>query len=219
MSQTFFSREIGSAMPLSRLLAVAVAITAVLATCVHGVTISPTVVVSSLQVAPATGPQDATLHVSIENEGQPAISIAAFQFELSIAGPDDAVKFIGTGAPQSHPYLFAVASAGPLASVGANGLTISFGDFLDSGFAEASHGVGLASIMLRIEPQAAGKTYEVRFNTDQAASFLAVGTSAFVPFNARNATIAVVPEPSTAIALILAVAALACYRRQAFGVE
>src|SRR5262245_20032101 len=155
----------------------------------------PTVVVDELTISATGATQAPSVDVWVDLSEPAAGSIAGFQLELALVGPDNSVTFTGVGAPVSHPYLFANDSAAPLFLISDAGRRVTVGDFLDSGLKDILDGRGLASLQLSVQPQALGKTYEIHIDHSPAHSFLAVDTTHFVPFSADNGKITVVPEP------------------------
>ena len=170
--------------------------------------ISPSVVVSNLQLAPSGATQTGALSVYFIAPPQLSVDVAGFQLSLSIDGPDDAVKFESVGAPQGKPYLFAPESTAPFASISPGGRRVTIGDFLNAGYGQARNDQGLAEVYVSISPTAAGKSYMVSVDIDPAESYLGVNSALLLPLTAQNGTISIVPEPrSLALAAIVILAA------------
>jgi hypothetical protein len=171
--------------------------------------ISPSVVVSNLQIAPSVTAQTGALTVFFAAPPQLSVDVAGFQLSLAIVGPDDAVKFESVVAPLSKPYLLAPESTGPFASISAGGSRVKIGDFLNAGYGQARDNQGLAEIHVSVSPSAAGKSYLVSVDLDPAESYLGISSALLLPITAvQNGTISIVPEPqSLFLAAILLVAA------------
>ncbi len=171
----------------------------------YATVISPSIVVSSLQLAPSSATQNEALNVFFSAPPQLSLDIAGFQLSLTILGPDDSVRFTGVSAPQGKPYLFAPVSTVPFASVSLDGSRLTFGDFLNSGYGQASNDQGLATIQVSILPSAVGKSYVVAVDLDPTESFLGISSTNLLPVTAQNGTISIVPEPSgLVIAVVIA---------------
>lgn len=156
----------------------------------------------------------ASFDVWFESSSPLAQSIVAFQFELSLIGPDNAVTFLDVLAPSAHPYVFAGSSAGPLFSISGSGDQVLLGDFLDTGTADLANGAGFASVKVLVQPEAAGKTYTVQINPDPGVSYLASSATDFLTFVPRAGSITAVPEAST-LAFCFAFALAASFCRMA----
>lgn len=176
-----------------------------------------TVIVDNAYFPPSTSAQVTSFEIWFESASPLPQSLVAFQFELSLLGPDNAVTFLDVLAPSAHPYVFTGSSAGPLYSINAGGDEVLLGDFLDTGSADLANGAGFASVRLLVQPEAAGKTYTVQINPDPSVSYLASNPTDFLTFVPRAGTITSVPEASSLVlGLAFALAAATCARPRRF---
>jgi hypothetical protein len=171
----------------------------------------PTIVVDSGRLSPSPIAKTASLEVWVQSNGAIPADLAGFQLKASVVGPDDLVQFLGVSAPTVHPYLFEPTSQMPSGLVAGNGLSVELGDFLNTGTAPLDDGVGLANLLLDVQPGAVGN-YQIEVSLEATDSFLAESLTQFVNFTVQNGELVVIPEPS-ALSLALLGLGVGCRLR------
>jgi hypothetical protein len=172
------------------------------------------------------------IEVEVQNTGAAAIVIAGFNFEISA---DSDIDFTGANFSTSAPYIFAGDSFDQANSLPLNttsGLSLSAGDISNSGNGDtlaAGQTAGLALVTFHVSPSAVVGPIVVFFSTDPSNTNLSDQNGDAIAIGAfENGTITitpanVVPEPSSAAALLAALIALGacrvvrCDRRHSSG--
>jgi hypothetical protein len=172
--------------------------------------------VPQVQVAPGT---NGSFDVLLTNSGPSGVDVAAFNVELSLAGPPG-VQFTGATIGTATPYIFQVSSTSvpgglPLSldTFPNTQFTASDAEFSLAGFDTIAPGetVGLAHVLFSVDANALAGSGAI--NVVPSGTLITdVNENGITPA-ALNGTFTVVPEPSTFVLLAFGVAAVALRRR------
>jgi hypothetical protein len=200
-----------------------------IASCAAVLACSPARATTTFSIEPSTvnaNPGDVgdTFDVVLTNNGPDPITVAAFDFEVSVTDSDITL----TGAdftPVADPYIFAGDSVDEDLSLPLNlnsGLTLDANDSYDlSGGVTLASGesLSLGEVLFSVSPSAAGGPFTVSFTgTPAVADGNNLSDASGAAINVDNFTggtidISSVPEPSSLLLMLGGMAALVGWRR------
>ena len=153
-------------------------------------------------------PQSGSVEILISHELASDPLLAGFQVVLEFSSDSAATlgRFLDVEAPVDLTYALDPFSIGPVGSISADGSIAQIGDFLlqDSAALSGSGDLSLGRIDFEIPGGTqVGDEFRIDFRLSPDETFLATDLTGRIPFSTDGAVIRAVPEPSSAMPLIV----------------